>query len=574
MRLLSLMTVLAGLLFTLQAEPQFGLGRKKDDKTKEDERDRKEKERDEKNLSRYEKLRAYTRAKFDNDLDFKDAVEEAWEELLREHSQRAYEKNTTMRSYVKTVNEDNWRIHEQVYDNLLVQNLVNRIGQKLVPEGSEKLMAFKVIPNPVPMAETLATGTIYISTGMISLLDSEAQLAYVLAHEMAHVQLEHWKERVMMGEGSEAYAADQQKKAATVGAIAGVGMGVLGGVLGGRRGGAGGAVVGAVGLGATGAYLGGLAGNLLFRPIVVNWDRVNEDAADEMAFKQTLNANYDVREVPKLYAALETNLTRDSRVGLGFLGDRRRITQRKEKAKDLIENAMKADIELRLQKGDMIGERAEFRNLMAELKRDNGIMAFYHDMYELARNNLRDALAVRDNDPAVHYFYGKVQNLTARTPSELADAGRSFQKAATLDYRNQNYGAFIHAAMAMVDEKRSGNEKEIVRNLDTYVTNHAKWMIENYQLRYFPPNLDTVYEYMRLYGDKGWRPKPPEAKDMLNYTQLMPMLPSEGSPVTVVSQPASGAVPAGASEAKPLEVKVPLPGGVKVPVAVPRGPRK
>jgi predicted Zn-dependent protease len=36
---------------------------------------------------------------------------------------------------------------------------------------------------------------------MVSLLDSEAQLAYVLAHEMAHVLLEHWRDLVTMQHG-------------------------------------------------------------------------------------------------------------------------------------------------------------------------------------------------------------------------------------------------------------------------------------------------------------------------------------------------------------------------------------
>jgi predicted Zn-dependent protease len=521
-----------------EPEPQFGIGKKggdKDkDKTKEDERDRKERERDQKNLNRYEKLKEYSTTKYRNDPDFRDDVDEAWEDLLRNHSDFAYSKNTNMASYIKTVNEDNWRMHVNLYDNLLVQNLVNRIGQKVVPESSEKLYAFKVTPSPIPMAETLATGTVYISTGMISLLDSEAQLAYVLAHEMAHVHYDHWKERTMMEVGAEEYAKDQQTKARRIGMIAGIGAAVAGGALGARNGGgAGGATMGALALGGLGYGVGTLIGNIANRPLVVNWDRVQEDQADELAIKQVLNANFDAREVPKLYIALEKAVTRDTRVGLGFLGDRKRITQRRERIGNLLENALKAELEAKLKNASLTGDSAEFRNLMAELKRDNGIMAYYHDMFDLSRNNLRDALAVRDNDPAAHYFFGKVMSLTGRTPAELKEAGTSFQKAASLDYRNQNYGAFIHAAMSMVGEKRSGNEKEITGALDTYVTNHAKWMIESGQLRMFPPNLDTVYEYMRLYGDKGWRPKAPEVKDMLMYTGYANYLPADAGVIHV-----------------------------------------
>ena len=291
----------AGLSSFVFAEPQLrlpGRGGDKKEADKDKERERKEKERDTKNLSRYERLKDYTTNKFQTDPDFREEVEQSYENLLRDHSVRAYDKNVHRDSYIKTVHEDNWRIHVNLYDNLRVQDHVNRIGQRLVPEDSEHLYAFKVVPDPIPSAETLATGTIYISTGLISMLDSEAQLAYVLAHEMAHVHHQHWKERVMMQEGEEAFAADRAKKVARwalLGTIAGAGVG---GAIGRDANSA----VGGAAIGAGGGLIAGL---LLNRPLVVDWDRVGEDQADELAFKQTLNVNYDVRETPKLYMALE-----------------------------------------------------------------------------------------------------------------------------------------------------------------------------------------------------------------------------------------------------------------------------
>ena len=81
-----------------------------------------------------------------------------------------------------------------LYDNKLVADYINRVGQRLVAADSERLFAFRLDGTTRYRShETLSTGTIYISTGLVSLLDNEAQLAYVLAHEMAHVQLDHWK---------------------------------------------------------------------------------------------------------------------------------------------------------------------------------------------------------------------------------------------------------------------------------------------------------------------------------------------------------------------------------------------
>lgn len=480
--------------------------KKKDDKSA-----AKETKAEAKNQERYSQLRQYAQDKYRNDVEFREEVDQRFEDMMREHSERAFEKNTERNSRMMMVHEDNWRVHQNLYDNLRVQDLINRIGQRVVPERSERLFAFKVTPDPVPSAETLATGTIYISTGMISMLDNEAQLAYILAHEMAHVELEHWKERMLMEVANEEMAAEKAQRTrrlGILGTVAGVGLGAaIGRSTGDAL--AGGALGGAAGL---------LAGMLLNRPLVVNWERVEEDQADELAFRQVLAANYDVREIPVLYQALERTVVRDSRVGLGFLGTRRRIAQRTEKAKDLIANAYKADIEAKLKGGMLKGDTPSYRNVMSELKRDNGIMAYYHDMYELARKNLKEAADVRTNDPAVHYFHGKVLRLVGRTPEDAKQAVLDFENAKKYDYRNQNYGASLHHALTLMDRDDSSTQKQtIAKELDTYVTDYARWNAEMFNARLFPPNLDAIYEYNRLYGDPGWRPKAPDLSDLPDF---------------------------------------------------------
>lgn len=459
----------------------------------------------EQNRVRYEKLKEYSLDKYKTQSDFRDEVDEAFEEVMRQHSERAYSRNISVSSHIVNVREDRWRVHSGLYDNLLVQDHVNRIGQKLVPPESERAFAFRVIPEPTPLAETLATGTIYVSTGLISMLDSEAQLAYVLAHEMAHVELDHWKERVMLERGQKAYMEDQQKKLLRFVAI----TSLLGAGLGGAFGRDG--TSAAIGGGA-GAVAGLVAGLIMDRPLIVNWDRAAEDAADEMALKAVLAASYDIREVPTLYVAMQKVAQKDARVGLGFLGNRHRIEQRIEKAKDLIANAYKADIDLKLKTG-FLSTSAEHRNLMAELKRDNGIMAYYRDMFELARTNLSEATAIRDNDPAAHYFYGKVLKLIGRTESDQKLAREEFYKAAKADVRDENFGSHLHLAM-MVARDKDPDKRQVADELDAYVTRFARYSAVSGVMRAFPPNLETIYEYMTLYGDPGWMPKPPDLKDI------------------------------------------------------------
>jgi Zn-dependent protease with chaperone function len=485
---------------------------KEDKQEKKDEKRKAKRERaSAKNRQRYEKLKAFSLERYESDPEFQNEVEEEYEKLMRYHSARAYQKNLGRRSRIMTVHEDNWRMHATLYDNLLVQDHINRLGQQLVPEDSEKAYAFKVIPDPIPLAETLSTGTIYVSTGLIAMLETEAQLAYVLAHEMAHVHYDHWRDRVMLEVGQDAYAEEQKKKTkrlALIGTIAGA---AVGGAIGQS---AQSALTGA----AAGAVASTVTGYIVNRPLIVDWDQAQEDAADELAFETLLKVRYDVREIPRLYLAMDEHASHDRRVSLGFLGDRDRLDQRIAKAKDLIERAHKAEIEAQLTTG-FRSSSAKHRNLMAELKRDNGIMAYYHDMFSIARANLSEAVSIRDNDPAAHYFYGKVLKLVGRGEEDLRLAREEFYKATRVDFRGQNFGAHLHLAL-MLAQEQDYDRNQVAQELNTYVTSYAHWKAEQAVMGAFPPNLDSVYEYMSVFGDSGWRPPVPDLDDLPEYRVL------------------------------------------------------
>jgi hypothetical protein len=141
-------------------------------------------------------------------------------------------------------------------------------------------------------------------------------------------------------------------------------------------------------------------------------------------------------------------------------------------------------------------------------------------MFDMARGNLREAVTIRNNDPAAHYFYGKVMELVGRTPEEHKEALTAFANAVKFDYRHQNYGADLHYGLALMDDAQP-NKQAVSEELDKYVTDYASWQVENRQTVYFPPNLESIYEYMRLYGDPGWRPKPPDLTKVTNYVQSL-----------------------------------------------------
>src|SRR5256714_5336912 len=69
-----------------------------------------------------------------------------------------------------------------------------RIGDSLVPKGlvlEHVKWKFRALRDPQPNAFALPNGSIYVTTGLMSLLDNESQLAAVLAHALTHVVRRH-----------------------------------------------------------------------------------------------------------------------------------------------------------------------------------------------------------------------------------------------------------------------------------------------------------------------------------------------------------------------------------------------
>ena len=78
-------------------------------------------------------------------------------------------------------------------DNAAVQKYVNRVGLYVALQGTRPNLAwrFGVIDNPNVNAFATPGGYVFITRGLLESLNSEAELAGALAHEIAHVELKH-----------------------------------------------------------------------------------------------------------------------------------------------------------------------------------------------------------------------------------------------------------------------------------------------------------------------------------------------------------------------------------------------
>ena len=102
---------------------------------------------------------------------------------------------------VRNISAKGEAIHQQiinetpVYANKKMTEFVDRIGQRLLEANDLEGFYFYVLDSPGINAFTPGHGLIYINRGLVALMTSEAQVAGVLAHEIAHNTQRHLARR-------------------------------------------------------------------------------------------------------------------------------------------------------------------------------------------------------------------------------------------------------------------------------------------------------------------------------------------------------------------------------------------
>ncbi len=89
--------------------------------------------------------------------------------------------------------DKNVRDQYGIYDDPALQRYVNDIGQRLAKASHRAGLQYQflVVDSPQVNAFALPGGYIYITRGILSYLNSEAELAAVLGHEIGHVTARH-----------------------------------------------------------------------------------------------------------------------------------------------------------------------------------------------------------------------------------------------------------------------------------------------------------------------------------------------------------------------------------------------
>jgi predicted Zn-dependent protease len=151
-----------------------------------------------------------------------------------------------------------------------LQAYVQDIGARLAATSERPNLpwTFGVVDDPTPNAFALPGGFIFLTRGLMSLMDSEAQMASVLGHEIGHVTARHSvtmisrAQAAQLGLGIGSIFLPQLQ---TLEPLAGAGL------------------------------------QLLF----LRYSRDAERQADDLGYRYALEQNYDVREMTDVFAALQ-----------------------------------------------------------------------------------------------------------------------------------------------------------------------------------------------------------------------------------------------------------------------------
>ena len=235
-----------------------------------------------------------------------------------------------------------------LYQDRALDNYLTGIARQFVPPGhaSDYLdVQVRVIRDPFTNAFALPNGRIYFHSGMLAMLDNEAQLATVLAHEMTHVLYRHKLKENRSYTNKLAFFATLNAP-----------LGVL--------------------------AFGPIFNQLTALSSITGYTRSLEYEADEHGFGELLSHGYDVNESPKTFERLKIFLEDEEVEVPFFFSTHPHVVDRIKNFEQFKENR-KGQISTQAKVG-----REEFMAVTRDLKLDTISLWMDNGMFKTAQKNL------------------------------------------------------------------------------------------------------------------------------------------------------------------------------------------
>jgi len=327
-----------------------------------------------------------------------------------------------------------------------VVDYVQRVGQRVAAEADRDLpYAFTVINNSVPNAWALPGGKIAVNRGLLTEMDSEAELAAVLGHEVVHAAARHGAQR-------------QSRQVLLQGAIM-----------------AGGLAVGASTDRSEYTAVAILAGGLGAQLISARYSREAEREADRFGMIYMHRAGYD----PAAAVELQKTFVRLSKKSGGSGGFAQGLFASHPPSQERVDNNKRM-----LRKLDGGGEwgRARYQERTAVLERlepayaayDAGREALRSEELDKARSKASQALEIESGEAIFHALLGDVR----ATADELEAAEAAYTDALARD----DTWFYHHLRRGMVRESRgeaAAARRDLQRSLELLPTAAGHYHLGN-----------------------------------------------------------------------------------------------
>ena len=205
-----------------------------------------------------------------------------------------------------------------IYSDQALNAYVQRVGQSMVPLTHRPHLTyhFAVLDTPVVNAFAVPGGYVYVTRGILALMNSEAEMAVVLAHELGHVNARHSVSKLSQL------------------MLAQLGMGVAGAIS------------------ETFAKLSGAA-SIGIQLLFLKFSRDDEREADALGVEYSRKDGYNPGEMINFFASLEKLGDLSSGQSLpGFLSTHPLTSERIQNTKDML---LESDQQLKIEKNGYLG---------------------------------------------------------------------------------------------------------------------------------------------------------------------------------------------------------------------------
>ncbi len=271
--------------------------------------------------------------------------------------------------------------HEQAEQYLI------EVVRKLTPDfnNPDVHVRIRILPDPSPNAFVLPNGAMYVNSGLLALLENEAQVATVLGHEFAHFQNRHsYREKI------------KESNEMVKGAIFGGALGVL----------------------VNTKDTANSAADLWRISSVSGYSRTLESEADHNSLLAVLRAGYEPEQTVKAFERLQTlaknDGKEDEKEDLRF-ATHPRLSERIASYRKCMQ-----DPEIQQQAtGRLVAEEVYEDKLFAVIL-ENAKLNLDDDNYTLAQTDIRRCLRVNPKCARAHYLAGELERMGPTGSSNAA----------------------------------------------------------------------------------------------------------------------------------------------------------